>query len=196
MAQQPTVRWNEKNARWMAWVRFPDGSRRKIERAEKAAAQRDLDELLGLLRAQAIDPGPVGNGRPTFNEVIDAWFTAGCPNELPPFVDLAARPGEGAGDGGQRQVNYWVANIRPAIGSLWVDCTATERLEAVFPGHGRRREVDEHDRPVVELPQPGVPVRRPPTAGEAQPGCRGATPGPQAVEAAEEPHPRAGRRSC
>jgi hypothetical protein len=57
MAQKPTVRWNEAAGRWMAWVRFPDGSRRKIERVNKADAQRDLDELLAL-RAQSAEPGP------------------------------------------------------------------------------------------------------------------------------------------
>ena len=76
------MRWNERTRRWMAWVRFPDGSRRKVERVEKAAAQRDLDELLAL-RAQAIDPGPRRNGSATFDEVIDAWFEAGCPNVAP-----------------------------------------------------------------------------------------------------------------
>ena len=55
MASKPTVRWNESAGRWMAWVRFPDGSRRKVERVDKAAAQRDLDELLAL-RAQALEP--------------------------------------------------------------------------------------------------------------------------------------------
>ena len=30
----------------MAWVRFPNGSRRKVERVDKADAKRDLDELL------------------------------------------------------------------------------------------------------------------------------------------------------
>jgi hypothetical protein len=46
MASKPTVRWNESNGRWMAWVRFPDGSRRKVERVDKKAAQKDLNELL------------------------------------------------------------------------------------------------------------------------------------------------------
>ena len=57
MASKPTVRWNESAGRWMAWVRFPDGARRKVERVDKAAAQRDLDELLSL-RAQALEPPP------------------------------------------------------------------------------------------------------------------------------------------
>ncbi len=57
MAQRPTVRWNEGAQRWMAWVRFPDGSRRKVERVTKADAQRDLDELVAL-RAQSLDPAP------------------------------------------------------------------------------------------------------------------------------------------
>jgi hypothetical protein len=46
MARRPTVRWNEGNQRWMAWVRFPDGSRRKVERYERADAEADLQELL------------------------------------------------------------------------------------------------------------------------------------------------------
>ena len=49
---RPTVRWNEAAGRWMAWVRFPDGSRRKVERVDKADAQHDLDELVSL-RAQS-----------------------------------------------------------------------------------------------------------------------------------------------
>ena len=38
MPQRASVRWNETNQRWMAWVRFPDGTRRKVERVEKAQA--------------------------------------------------------------------------------------------------------------------------------------------------------------
>lgn len=52
MAGRPSVRWNEGKQRWMAWVRFPDGSRRKVERVEKADAERDSPR-----RAAAIDPG-------------------------------------------------------------------------------------------------------------------------------------------
>lgn len=48
MARRPTVRWNATAGRWMAWVRFPDGSRRKVERVEKSDAQADLDRLLDL----------------------------------------------------------------------------------------------------------------------------------------------------
>ena len=63
MAQRPTVRWNEAAGRWMAWVRFPDGSRRKVERADRADAQRDLDESLAL-RAQSIVPVLGGSSWP------------------------------------------------------------------------------------------------------------------------------------
>lgn len=129
MAQQPTVRWNEKNARWMAWVRFPDGSRRKVERIEKAEAQRDLDELLAL-RAQALDPGPRRQRSATFDEVIDAWFEAGCPNVSPSRTSRHARVKAPATVANAQQLLG--ANIRPAIGPLWVDRTATERLEALF----------------------------------------------------------------
>ena len=82
MASRPTVRWNESAGRWMAWVRFPDGSRRKVERVEKADAQRDLDELVAL-RAQSLDPGPRRERLVSFAEVIEAWFEA---VHHPPFV--------------------------------------------------------------------------------------------------------------
>jgi hypothetical protein len=82
MARQPTVRWNESAQRWMAWVRFPDGSRRKVERIDKADAKRDLDRLLAL-RAEGLDADPRGAKLLTFDQVIDAWFEAGCPNVTP-----------------------------------------------------------------------------------------------------------------
>ena len=43
MGAAPTVRWNETAGRWMAWVRFPDGTRRKVERVEKADDLKDFD---------------------------------------------------------------------------------------------------------------------------------------------------------
>jgi hypothetical protein len=90
MAQRPSVRWNERSGRWMAWVRFPDGSRRKVERVERANAQRDLDELLAL-RAQDLGTGPRRERLRTFAEVIEAWFAAGCPNVSPTSKSRHAR---------------------------------------------------------------------------------------------------------
>ncbi len=58
MAPRATVRWNEAQQRWTAWVRFRDGSRRKVERVEKAGAEADFNELLAL-RAAGLP------GRPT-----------------------------------------------------------------------------------------------------------------------------------
>lgn len=129
MARQPSVRWNEGAGRWMAWVRFPDGSRRKVERVEKADAQRDLDELLAL-RAQALDPGPRRARLATFNEVIDAWFEAGCPNVSPTSKSRHARPKSPNTVANARQLLG--TSVRPVIGALWVDRTSTERLEALF----------------------------------------------------------------
>lgn len=129
MAQRPSVRWNERNERWMAWVRFPDGSRRKVERTDKAEAQHDLDELLAL-RAQALDPGPRRQRSLTFSEVIDAWFAAGCPNVAPSRKSRHARVKAQATIENARQLLG--SNVRPAIGPLWVDRTTTERLEKVF----------------------------------------------------------------
>src|SRR6516162_9522805 len=57
MAPRASVRWNEAKQRWMAWVRFPDGSRRKVERVEKADAEADLNELLAM-RAAGGEPVP------------------------------------------------------------------------------------------------------------------------------------------
>jgi hypothetical protein len=53
----------------MAWVRFPDGSRRKVERIEKADAERDLQKLLAE-RAQENGSPPASRLRlATFNDV-------------------------------------------------------------------------------------------------------------------------------
>ena len=46
VARAASVRWNESAQRWMAWVRFPDGSRRKVERIGRRDAEADLNELL------------------------------------------------------------------------------------------------------------------------------------------------------
>jgi len=90
MAQKPTLRWNEKKQLWMAWVRFPDGSRRKVERADKADAKAALDDLL-TRRALAEAPEPVRDRLASFADVIEAWFTAGCPNVAPTRASRHAR---------------------------------------------------------------------------------------------------------
>src|SRR3546814_17934153 len=90
MAQRPKVRWNEQRQRWMAWVRFPDGSRRKVERADKIDAQSDLDALVEL-RMQSLDPGRRRARSLPFNEIIDAWFEAGCPTVPPTQTSSHAR---------------------------------------------------------------------------------------------------------
>jgi len=128
MGQRPTVRWNEGAGRWMAWVRFPDGSRRKIERVNKADAQADLEELLAL-RAQSLDPGPRRARQATFNDVIDAWFADGCPNSSATKRSRHART---------NARHLLDTSVRPVVGKLWVDRTSTERLEALFDGMAKR----------------------------------------------------------
>ncbi|MGH9178647.1 MAG: hypothetical protein ACRD0N_08855, partial [Acidimicrobiales bacterium] len=76
------MRWSESAQRWMAWVRFPDGSRRKVERVQRADAERYLDELLAL-RAEHSAPEHRPRRQVSFAEVLDAWFEAGCPNATP-----------------------------------------------------------------------------------------------------------------
>jgi integrase len=131
MGQRPTVRWNEGAGRWMAWVRFPDGTRRKVERVDKSDAQHDLDELLAL-RAQSLDPGPRRSRQLSFKEVIDGWFAADCPNIVPTVKSRHARIKSPKTIANAHQLLG--TSVTPAIGKLWVDRTSTERLEKLFNG--------------------------------------------------------------
>jgi integrase len=131
MASKPTVRWNESAGRWMAWVRFPDGSRRKIERVDKATAQRDLDELL-TLRAQDLEPPPRRQQAASFAQVIDTWLEAGCPIASPVKTSRHARE---KSPNTITNARYLLdGHVRPEIGRLWVDRTASARLEELFAG--------------------------------------------------------------
>ncbi len=129
MAKRPTVRWNEGKQRWMAWVRFPDGSRRKVERVEKADAQADLDALL-TLRVQAEEPDPPQRRMATFAEVIEAWFAADCPNVAPSRSSRHARVKSPNTIANARQLLG--TSVVPVVGSLKVDRTTTRRLEELF----------------------------------------------------------------
>lgn len=129
MAQRPTVRWNEGKQRWMAWVRFPDGSRRKVERVLKADAQADLTALLER-RAEEESPEPPRTRQATFADVIDAWFAEGCPNVTPSRQSRHRRNKAANTIDNARQLLG--ASVTPVIGSLRVDRTSTERLEKLF----------------------------------------------------------------
>ena len=118
----------------MAWVRFPDGSRRKVERVDKSDAQADSDELLAL-RAQSLDPGPRRARLATFDEVLDAWFAEGCPNSTANNESRHARTKSPNTLTNARLLLG--ASVGPVIGHLWVDRTSTERLEALFAGMAR-----------------------------------------------------------
>lgn len=135
MAKRPTVRWNESKQRWMAWVRFPDGSRRKVERAVKADAQADLDALV-TLRAQSKLPDPVGSKGTTFADAIKAWFDAGCPNVAPTRKSRHARPKSPNTIANARQLLG--TSVVPVIGQLRVDQTTTQRLEELFASMAAR----------------------------------------------------------
>ena len=125
MAQRPVVRWNAAVGRWMAWVRFPDGTRKKVERVEKADAQRDLDELLSV-RALGSTPVARGLAQVTFDEILDEWFAAGCPNVLPTKASRHARVKSPNTIANARQLLG--TSVRPVIGRQWVHRTTTERL--------------------------------------------------------------------
>jgi len=135
MASKPTVRWNPGAGRWMAWVRFPDGSRRKVERVEKIDAQRDLDDLL-TRRAQSEDPGPRRERLQSFADVIEAWFKAGCPNVSPTAKSRHARTKSPNTIANARQLLG--SSVLPVVGKLRVDRTTTQRLEEMFRGMAER----------------------------------------------------------
>lgn len=129
MAQRATVRWNEGKQRWMAWVRFPDGSRRKVEQVDKADAEADLNELLAL-RAADGEPSPRRERLVTFNEVLDTWLGAGCPSATPGGRTRHARlKSDATIDNANRLLKV---HVRPAIGPLWVDRIQTARIEQLF----------------------------------------------------------------
>jgi integrase len=129
VAQRPSVRWNEGKQRWMAWVRFPDGSRRKVERVEKVDAEKDLNELLAL-RAQAGSSGPRRLRLATFGEVMDAWVAAGCPKAA---VSRNSRRVKAKSPNTLATIGYlFDGHVRPQIGGLRVDRTQTPRVEQVF----------------------------------------------------------------
>jgi integrase len=129
VAQRPSVRWNEGKQRWMAWVRFPDGSRRKVERVEKADAERDLNELLAR-RAEEAAPDPRRLRLATFNDVMDDWFDAGCPKAA---VSKNSRHARTKSENTIATARYLLdGHVRPVIGGLRVDRTRTERVERVF----------------------------------------------------------------
>jgi hypothetical protein len=83
-------------------VRFPDGSRRKVARVEKANAQADLSVLLAQ-RAAAEKPVPRRQRLASFNELINEWLLAGCPSSM--LIARAEKEAEemtGAGGAGPR----------------------------------------------------------------------------------------------
>ena len=88
--------------RWMAWVRFPDGSRRKVERVDKADAQRDLDELLTLRSAGASSPAPRHETPGDVRRGDRGVVRRGLPERRSPTEQVAPRPGEVAEHDRQR----------------------------------------------------------------------------------------------
>ena len=117
----------------MAWARFPDGSRRKVERVDKADAEGDLNELLAL-RAAGGEPSPRRERMATFNEVLDTWLGAGCPSATPGGRTRHARTKSDATiDNANRLLK---GHVRPALGPLWVDRTQTVRIERLFAEMG------------------------------------------------------------
>ena len=114
----------------MAWVRFPDGSRRKVERIERVDAERDLQKLLAQ-RAQGNGSAPASRLRlATFNDVLDAWVAAGCPKAA---VSRNSRRARTKSASTITTIGYlFDGHVRPSIGGLRVDRTGTERVERAF----------------------------------------------------------------
>ena len=128
MARRPTVRWSESAQRWMAWVRFQDGSRRKVERVNRADAEADLAELVAQ-RAEA-GAAPSRDRGTTFAEVIDGWLEAGCPTV---HADSRSRHHRTKSPNTIDNARSLLGtHVRPAIGRLRVERTTPQRIEAVF----------------------------------------------------------------
>lgn len=122
----PTVRWNEKKQRWMAFVRFPDGSRCKIERVDRAMAESELSAA--LVRRSEVGTVDVRSKVVTFAVVAEAWLEAGAP-ALGPKV-RHVRP-KGPKTVKQARIAM-TTHVLPAIGQLHVDRTSTATIEAIF----------------------------------------------------------------
>ena len=96
-------------------VRFPDGSRRKVERVDKGEAEADLKELVAL-RAPDGEAMPRRERLVSFNEVPDDWLEAGCPSAAPGGRTRHARQKAASTiDNARRLLG---THIRPAIGVL------------------------------------------------------------------------------
>lgn len=132
-SRKSTVRWNEGKQRWMAWVRYPDGSRRKVERVTKADAEADLDALL-VERAVQGQPAARRERLVSFNEAIDEWLDAGCPSSSAGSHTRHAKTKSPNTLATARSLLD--IHVRPAIGGLWLERTAPKRIEQVFTAMG------------------------------------------------------------
>ena len=81
------------------------------------------------MRAEALGPGPRRQRLASFDDVIDAWFAAGCPTAAPSNRNRHARE---KSPNTIANARYLLDHVRPKIGKLWVDRTTTARLEEVF----------------------------------------------------------------
>lgn len=115
----------------MAFVRMPDGTRRKVERIDEDDAKRDLAEILAI-RDGARPDSPRRQKKVTFAEVLEAWFKAGAPN-VPSAEKNRLRHAKVKADTTLDRIRGSIDNhLVPNIGALWVDATGTARLEKVF----------------------------------------------------------------
>lgn len=127
--EKPTVHWNPDKQRWMAWVRFPDGTRKKVERADQTDAERDLDDLLAD-REEARSPGVRRRRLATFDDVLDGWEAAGCPRATgTKHRRHAKKKSENTTNKAESLLR---THVRSVIGKLRVDRTGVELVESVF----------------------------------------------------------------
>jgi integrase len=152
---QPTLRFKEELNAWVAWVRFPDGHKERVKRRDFDDATADLNEKLARRARQTERPERVTNGA-TFDDVVTAWLDAGCPtprgrtikgkahrhnfaksnNTIIQATDylrnhVAPRRDLDTPEQAKRRNPSFKTNPK-AVGALWIDKTATERIEAIF----------------------------------------------------------------
>lgn len=147
------VSWSPSDNAYVGYVRFPDGSRRKAKAKDKDKAQEKLDALLATRDADL--PAPERRQKAvTFDDIVEAWIGAGCPNAGIVSASGAVRrhkttKDESTIDQALTMLRSNItrpdvihpkahrkyptkARVKASIGSLWIDRTSTDTVEKVF----------------------------------------------------------------
>lgn len=146
-SRPPSVRWNEAQQCWMAWVRMPDGSLRTVKRKIKIEAEKALKDLLAE-RSGAAEPAPKKTRLLTFAEILSQWAEAGYPAPAEEVRHVRVLDANTikiirsctnriiASDGEEREIQMSEERrrevVKASIGGLAVERTRAETIQRVF----------------------------------------------------------------